>query len=83
LAKIEDAKHKYVNKRYVMAQWHHDLVGYLDEAIAIAEAMLVAPYERAPQTLLQNLIFMLQKIKVSTVDGTLTPPDGRISLGLA
>jgi hypothetical protein len=67
----------------VLAIWEKDLVRRLDAAAKVASAMLADPQSRNPVEHLERLTILLAQIKVQVLDGSLTPPDGKMSLGLA
>jgi hypothetical protein len=63
--------------------WDSDLIAYLDKATLIAQSMLSDPALREPPALLHRLLDGLASTRAQILDGTLQPPDGKISLGIA
>jgi hypothetical protein len=83
MSKVKMPVLRQTKQMRVLAIWKNDLVVRLDAAIRIASMMLADPQSRDPVELLERLINLLAQIKAQALDGSLTPPDGKISLGLA
>jgi hypothetical protein len=63
--------------------WQTELAVRLNNVITIAKVVLIDPQSKDNPVLLQSLIDGVEAILGQVTDGTLTPPDGRISLGIS
>jgi hypothetical protein len=66
-----------------LSVWESDLIAYLDKTTLVAQSMLSHPALQEPPELLHRLLDGLASTRVRIEEGTLPPPDRKISLGIA
>jgi hypothetical protein len=63
--------------------WQSELIARIDAAQTLTQTMIDAPDTRNSLTNLTSLLDGLLRLKAQVHDGSLPPPDGSLSLGLA